>query len=225
MVGSDAASIDLRFAQRVIVSQSSAMLHRCLFIMSGNRVFLESGMVGPVIKQAAQMAARTAGPAVRTALGGAAAAARTPAARQGIAGLASRASAQASGPGRAALTPLRAALPRLRITAGEFAEAAAVDGMSSLIGVHVTTSPSIGGAAYEVAKKALMHDTPKATPASPGAGMAAGRSGAILHQPPAAGANQSAFAAVARPAGAPVGGSSPALQAFLKAHRQYDSNR
>jgi hypothetical protein len=197
--------------------------------MCSNKALREFDMVGPVIRQAAQMAARTASPAVRTALAGAAAAAQSPAARQGIVGLASRASATASGAGRSAINPLRAALPGLashaKKAAGEFAEAAAIDGLSSVTGVRVTTSPSVGGAAYEVAKTALMHDTPKTLSASPGAAMAARRSAAPAHRPPTAGANPSAFATVARPAGAPVGGGSPALQAFLSAHRQDNGNR
>jgi hypothetical protein len=202
------------------------MLHRRSSTIFLNGVIQEPGMVGPVIRQAAQIAARTAAPAARTALAGAAAAAQSPAARQGMAGLASRAStAAASGAGRAGLNSLRAALPGLgsgiKKTAGEFAEAAALDGLSSLTGLHANTSPSVGGAAYDLAKAAATPNSPpKTMSASPAATMAAGRLGATTpHQPPAALANHQAFAAVGRPAGAPIGGGSPAMRAFLNANK------
>lgn len=182
-------------------------------------------MVGPVIRQAAQIAARTAAPAARTALAGAAAAAQSPAARQGMVGLASRApTAAASGAGRAGLNSLRAALPGLgsgiKKMAGEFAEAAALDGLSSLTGLKANTSPSVGGAAYDIAKAASTHSPPKLMSASPAASMAAGRLGATaLHQSPAAPADHQGFAAAGRPAGAPFGGSSAGMQAFLNANK------
>jgi hypothetical protein len=183
-------------------------------------------MVGPVIRQAAQVAARAAAPAARTALAGATAAAQSPAARQGMAGLASRASgAAASGAGRSGLNALRAALPGMpsgiKKTAGEFAEAAAMDGLSSLTGVHANTSPSKGGALYDIGKAVAMPSPPKTMSASPAASMAAaGRLGATTpHQPPAAFANHQAFATAGRQAGAPIGGGSAAMQAFLNANK------
>lgn len=182
-------------------------------------------MLGPVIRQATQIAARTAAPAARAALAGAATAAQSPAARQGMAGLASRAAgAAASGAGRAGVNSLRAALPgvgsAMKKIAGEFGEAAALDGLSTLTGVQATTSPSIGGAVYDIAKAASTHSAPKMIEASAAASMAAGPIGATNpHQPPAALANHQAFAAVGRPAGAPIGSGSPAMQAFLKANQ------
>jgi hypothetical protein len=180
-------------------------------------------MVGPVIRQAAQIAARTAAPAARTALAGATAAAQSPAARQSMAGLASRASGEAArGAGGAGLNVLRAALPgvssAIKKTMGEFVEAAALDGLSSFTGVNASTSPSVGGAAYDLGKLAVTPGPPATASASPAASMAAGQAGAAaVHQPPAALATHHASATGSHPAGAPIGGGSPAMQAFLNA--------
>jgi hypothetical protein len=108
----------------------------------------------------------------------------------------------------------------IRKTTGEFVEAAALDGLSSFTGVHANTSPSVGGAAYDLGKMAVTPSAPTTASASPAASMAISPPGtATVHQPPAALASHHA-SATGVPAGAPIGGGSPAMQAFLNAEQK-----